>query len=341
MTPISHIRARAWIQEALTAIGLSDSHANIIATALVQTSLWGIDSHGIERITHYLTRYENGTLNKRPQFKFTKTASSTGSLDADDGHGMIVMDKAVDYALDLARESGVGVIGISNSSHCGAIGLYTRKIASHSMVGFAFTHADALVVPHGGNRAFFGTNPISIAFPTLHPEEPICMDMATSIVPWNCVINARRENKEVPLGIGVDENGLDSTDPHLLRAVKPMGEHKGYALAFLIDMLCSTLNGMNFGPNMTSMYKDLDKKRKLGSLVIALDPMRFGGRDHFKESASSIIEQIRHYGKEVLYPGEPEYKTRDTRLEQGIPFTEAMKADFNHWSRILKIDTIV
>jgi len=321
--------------------GVPAPDAEIIAGALVKTSLWGIDSHGIARITHYLTRFENGTLNKTPKLELIKTAAATGQLDGDDGHGIVIMTAATKHAIELAKEAGAGVVGVSSSSHCGAIGLYTRQITESGMVGIAFTHADALVVPHGGNKPFFGTNPISIAFPTENPEEPICVDMATSIVPWNYMMNAKREKSDVPLGLGVDKDGNDSRVADDIVAVKPMAEHKGYALAFMIDMLCGPLNGMNYGPNMTSMYRDLDKKRKLGSLVIAIDPARFGGRDTIRAVGTAIINQVRTHGDNVLFPGQPEYIKRAERLEKGIPVSDAIAADFKHWSEKLGVKPLI
>jgi ureidoglycolate dehydrogenase (NAD+) len=326
-----------WSIDAFVKIGVPENDAETIAKALIKTSLWGIDSHGIARVTHYLARFENGTLNKCPSLSFTKTAAGTGQLDGDDGHGIVVMTTASNYAIELAKEAGVGVVGVHNSSHCGAIGLYTRQITDIGMVGMAFTHADALVVPYGGVKPFFGTNPISIAFPTESNDEPVCLDMATSIVPWNYMMNAKREKIKVPKGLGVDKNGDDSENAEDIVAVKPMADHKGYALAFLIDMLCGPLNGMNYGPNMTSMYRDIDKKRKLGSLVIAIDPLRFGGKNTVRMVSTALINQLKTHGENVFFPGQPEYISKQKRQESGIPISALIAEDFNKWSDKLGI----
>lgn len=338
---INYLNIQKWSVDAFMKSGISYEHALVISKSLVDTSLWGIDSHGVARITHYLGRLENGTINKTPNLNLIRTAAATAQLDGDDGHGIVIMTNATMHAIEIAKESGVGVVGVHNSSHCGAIGLYTRQITEAGMVGMAFTHADALVVPHGGNKPFFGTNPISIAFPTENNDEPICLDMATSIVPWNYMMNAKREKSKVPFGLGVDKHGNDSENPEDIIAVKPMAEHKGYALAFLIDMLCGPLNGMNFGPNMTSMYKDLNKKRKLGSLILAIDPARFGGKDNIRMVGTAIIDQVREHGKNVLFPGQPEYICKKTRLENGIPLTQAIIDDFQKWSIKLDINSLI
>jgi ureidoglycolate dehydrogenase (NAD+) len=338
---VDHKRMRQWGTEMFVKIGVPKAEAEIIANALTNTSLWGIDSHGVARITHYLFRFENGTINKTPNLKLERTAAATGSLNGDDGHGIVIMTNATKHAIEIAKESGTGVVGVYNSSHCGAIGLYTRQITAAGMVGIAFTHADALVVPQGGKKPFFGTNPISIAFPTENNAEPICLDMATSIVPWNYMMNAKRERSKVPSGLGVDKDGNDATDPADIVAVKPMAEHKGYALAFLIDMLCGPLNGMNYGPNMTSMYRDLDKKRKLGSLVIAIDPARFGGKDTIRQVGTAIINQVKTHGDNVLFPGQPEYISRRKREATGIPLSESILEDFKKWSDKLGVASLL
>jgi ureidoglycolate dehydrogenase (NAD+) len=334
---IKNSETERWAIEIFEASGLERAQSQIIAKSLVQTSLWGIDSHGISRIGHYLTRFETGSIAKNPKISFTQTGAATGMLDGGDGHGIVLLTQATNHAIELAKFSGTGVVGVSNSSHCGAIGLYTRQITQAGMIGIAFTHSDALVVPHGGNKAFFGTNPISIAFPTEIEEEPLCLDMATSIVPWNYIMNAKREKAEVPLGFGVNEHGEDTVQSAEIVAVKPTSFHKGYALAFLIDMLCGPLNGMKFGPHLTPMYQNLDEKRGLGSLVIAIDPERFAGLDFVKAACSAAIEQVKLQGKAILFPGEPEYQSARIRKTEGIPVTETLVAEFEAWSKKLNI----
>jgi len=334
---LDHKKVFEWSVMAFEKIGVPAKDAFTIANALTETSLWGIDSHGIARVTHYLTRLQNGTINKTPKLRLERTAAATARLDGDDGHGIVIMTYATEKAIDMAKEAGTGVVGVFNSSHCGAIGLYTRQIAKAGMIGFCFTHADALVVPAGGKRPFFGTNPLSIAFPANNNEEPVCLDMATSIVPWNYIMNAKREKKNVPFGLGVDEYGDECQDSEKIVAVKPLADYKGYALAFMIDLLCGPLNKMNYGPNMTSMYKHLDRKRKLGSLVFAIDPERFGGLQYVKDAAMAMISQVKTHGDNVMFPGEPEYQKKKYRLQHGLPFTDALLAEFNLWAMNLNI----
>lgn len=328
---------QTWVSAAFLAAGMSEPDAAKSAALLVQTSLWGIDSHGVARVPHYLNRLTRGSIVARPKLAFRSTGAATGDVDGGDGLGFVVCDFAMSQAIDCARASGAGIVGVRNSSHCGAIGLYTRQAAAQGMIGIAFTHSDSFVVPHGGTQAFFGTNPISIAIPTPDPARPLCLDMATSVVPLNRVMNARRENQPMAPGLGVDHAGQDTTDPHAIVALKPMAAHKGYALAFLIDLLCGPLNGMTFGPHLNKMYDELDAPRRLGSLMIAFDPARFFGGAGLALAAAAAMHEVKRQGDAVLFPGEPEYRSEAARTRAGIPIEPGLWNEFAEWSRRLAL----
>ena len=327
---------REWVRALFRAAGVPATDASAAAAMLVQTSLWGIDSHGIARVPHYLNRLSRGSIAAKPKLSFERTAVGTGTVDGGHGLGFIVSQYAMSRALELATESGIGAVGITNSSHCGAIGLYARQATAAGMIGIAFTHSDSFAVPFGGKEKFFGTNPIAIAIPSTDPERPFCVDMATSIIPWNRIANAKRENRPIGSGLAVDADGHDTTDPHQVAGVKPMGEHKGYALAFAIDMLCGPLNGMAYGPHVTPMYTELDKHRRLGSLMIAIDPRRFaGGATLFATVAAAMTEVRQQPG--VQSPGDPEYRCAEERTRTGIPLEPGLRAEYVEWSERLGV----
>jgi len=340
MTTLRHLPAPAlleWGTAALAAAGVPPEDAAQTTRMLVQTSLWGIDSHGVARLPHYLNRITQGSIAVRPELAFKRTAAGTGQVDGGHGLGFVVCEFAMRHAIGLSGEAGVGAVGVANSSHCGAIGLYTRQAARAGMIGVGFTHSDSFVTPHGGTKAFFGTNPISIAIPGTDPERPFCVDMATSIVPWNRIMNARREGVSVPVGLGVDAEGRDSTDPARITAVKPMAAHKGYALAFAIDMLCGPLNGMTYGPHLTKMYEQLDQRRRLGSFFLAIDPARFAGGAVLAGVLVAAIAEAKAQKEGVLAPGDPEYLTAETRTRSGIPVEPGLWAEIADWSGRLRI----
>jgi len=341
-TRVPHTRLTKWAVACLQAVGCSEADAQLVGGSLVQTSLWGVDSHGILRLTHYLRRLTLGSIDAKAEPMVKRTGPVTAQLDGMDGLGIIHAMRAMEVAMEMARANGVGVVGVSDSSHCGAMGLYTRTAARAKLIGIAMTHSSSVVAPHGGKAKFFGTNPLSIAFPRTQGE-PICLDMATAQVAWNKVLNARIENVPLEPGLTLDAKGEPTTDPHKAEALIPLGGetygYKGYGLAFMIELLCGMLNGMTYGPHVTKMYEELDKPRKLGHLLIAIDPKRFAGAATMEGTAEMMINELRGEG-DILFPGEPELLEEQRRRSDGIPIEPAALADMNAWSEKLGLQPL-
>jgi ureidoglycolate dehydrogenase (NAD+) len=339
MKRVSRERLSAWALSCLEKVGVPPPEARLVADSLVQTSVWGIDSHGVLRLTHYLNRLTIGSISAAAAPVVMRTGPATAQVHGQDGLGIVHATLGMEVAIEMAQESGVGVVGVGHSSHCGAMGLYTRMAAKEHLVGIAMTHSSSVVVPHGGKEKYFGTNPISIAFPR-QGAEAVCLDMATSQVAWNKVLNARIEGHELEPGVAVDAAGNPTTDPHQASAGVPLGGptygYKGYGLAFMIDMLCGAMNGMTFGRHINNMYEELDKPRKIGHLLIAIDPARFAGAATLEGSVDAVVKDLKTCG-EILFPGEPELREERERLARGIPIDDAAFADMNAWSNKLGV----
>ena len=340
-----HVAAEAlanWVAGCLAAVGMSGADADLVARSLVQTSLWGIDSHGVARLPHYLGRLAGGSIEPKPKLRVRRTGPCTAQLDGGHGHGIVVCHRAMEEAINLARENGLGAVGVGHSSHCGAVGLYGRQATREGLVALAFTHSDAFVAPHGGCAKFQGTNPICLAIPTHDPRRPICLDMATSAVPWNRVMNARRENRPLEPGWALDAEGRPTTDPHAVACLLPLAGYKGYGLAFLIDLFCGPLNGMPFGPHIPPMYGEYKERRRLGSFMMAIDPHRFAGGSTLAETASRMAAEARRQPRsdaatEILVPGDPEYRCEQGRTRTGIPVESGLWKEMEQWSGRLGI----
>ena len=333
-----------WATTALRSLGVPRRDAATIARSLVQTSLWGVDSHGIARLGHYFARLKAGSITARPRIHVGRTGPCTAQIDGDHGHGIVVCHRATDTAINLARKNGLAAVGVANSSHCGAMAVYGRKIAAAGLVGIVFTHSDAFVAPHGGTKKFLGTNPICITIPTRNPDEPLCLDMATSAVPFNRVMNCRRENRPLQPGWALDARGRPTIDPHAVACLLPLAGHKGYALAFMIDLLCGPLNGMPFGPHIPPMYTALSRRRHLGSFFIAIDPARFAGGSGLPAAATRMAREARAQSRAgadrpVLAPGDPELACARQRARDGIPIEPGLRDELTRWSRRLGVPT--
>lgn len=334
-TPVPAGALRDWAARCFAGAGMTDADAALLAASLVQTSLWGIDSHGVALLPHYLDRLANGTIRARPALALQRTGPATALLEADQGHGIVVAHRAMDEAVGLARTQGVGAVGVRNASHCGAIGLYTRAAARAGCVGLAFTHANSVAVPHGGKRAFLGTNPVSFAFPR-EGGEPVCLDMATTSIPWNRVRNARREGHPLPPDVAVDDRGEPTADPNAAAAVVPLGGseygHKGYALALVVDLLCGPLLGNPYGPHIPPMFEALDAPRRLGAFFIALDPERFAGGAAFAAQVQALARELAAEPGAPKMPGDPETAVAARRAQAGIPIEPGLAEQFRTWS---------
>lgn len=332
----------------LQAVGVPDDQAHLVSSILVDTSLRGVDSHGIARLPHYIHRIQHGSINPRPTIRCQHLGQAVAILDGDHGLGHIVMHHAAREATILAREAGAGWVAVKNSSHCGALAPYGLQITEEGMIGIAFSHVDPLVVPHGSKEPFCGTNPICVAVPRFaerngDQQEPLCLDMATSRVPWNTIVNAAKEGVSIPAGWGVDEQGDDTEDPLSVAALYPFGEHKGSGLGLVIDILCSLLSEAPYGPDIPKMYGDLSERRRLGGLVGAIHIGHFLPVEQFCSRLSAMLARWNSLAPidpaaPVRFPGEPEQLIRAERLKHGIPVGLNLLDEFQSLADELGLD---
>ncbi len=318
-----------FVVDLLNAVGVPKDDAAIVADCLLTANLSGIDTHGVVRLAHYVRRLENGTIKAHPQLNFTQTAPSIGIMNGGDGLGHVVAYHATSHAMELAAEAGTGIVSIGNSSHFGMAGFYTLRMVSEGYVGMSMTATDAFLVPFGARKAFFGTNPICFGFPT--DGIPIVLDMATSSIPYGKIALAAVEGKSIPDTWALDADGNPTTDPAAVAGLHPVAGPKGSGLAMVIDIFCSLLAGMPWGPHINKMYGEMDAPRHLGNFVMAIDTKRFMPLDIFKRNLDEMVSEFTALDPaagfdRVYYPGEIEGLRREQRRTEGIP-VEAGLAD--------------
>lgn len=319
---------RSLVSRKLTGAGLNQPDAHIVADVLVHADLRGVRSHGVIRTEHYVTRLGAGSLNKNPKLGFERVRAGAGMLDADDGMGHPACLEAMDKACDLAKESGIAMVGVYNGSHCGALSYFMLHAVSKHMIGIGVTHTDKCVAPFGGSKAFFGTNPIAFGFPAKN-HDPVILDMATSNTAFGKILHARETNTAIPADWGIDADGHPTTDPHKVVAMTPFGGHKGYGIGLVIDVLTGVLMGAEYGPHITLMYGDYDKPRKLASTMIAIDPETYAGLDRFCAKMDAMIDDLHAQPPapgfdSVLVPGEIEWRNERRNRENGVPVLKSL-----------------
>lgn len=312
--------------------GIPKDTATPLVRGLLETSLRGVDSHGIRLLPHYLRAAASGRVNPRALLTFRKTGSATGILDAGHGFGIPAGLRAMEMAMKLGATSGVGVVAVINSSHFGAAAIYALHAARSNMIGFACTHSDSLVFPYGGAKVFLGTNPVCFAAPCAGGR-PFVFDMATSHISWNKLREMKAHGARLEPGMAADQGGVGCTDSSLAAGLLPSGGYKGYGLALVVELLCSTITGMPAGPSIARMFPLDGRRRKLGHFFVALDISRFTRVRQFKMRLRSLLEALRSVPvapghKCVQVAGDPEWATYDVRSRSGIPISTNEASDF-------------
>jgi ureidoglycolate dehydrogenase (NAD+) len=313
-------------------LGVNDASITHLVTSVIETSLRGTDSHGINLFPHYVNAINSGRINKNPAFKFERISKTTAVLNADHAVGHHSGAVAMHECIEKAKAQGMGAVAVKNSTHFGAAAYFGLMAAHEDCIGFAFTNADALVKASNAKEAFFGTNPVCFTAP-LTDEGPLCLDMATSMVSWNKVNNYRSADKPLPENWAFDEEGHMTTDPHRARTLFPAGDYKGYGLGMMVDILCSVLSGSLTSKDIAPMYtSDIRERRGISHFFMAIDIKKFVEPGIFKSKLSSMVERIRNLERltdeDVLAPGDPEKRSRVIRLKQGIPIDDKKHQEF-------------
>ena len=329
-------RLSAFSAAILADAGADEPTASDATRAMLHASLHGIDSHGIRLLPHYRAAISGGRLNGRPDMVFTKTRAGTGMLDANHAHGARAMYAAASHAADLAREAGIGAVGIRNSSHFGAAGAYALDLASKGLGGIVFGNSDSLVRLHDGATRFHGTNPIAVSFPA--DDNPWLLDMATSAIPWNRVQLYRSLGENLPVGIASNAVGMDETDPHKAEMLAPLGGafgFKGAGLGGVAEIFSAVMTGMRISPDLMSMDDpDMSTPRELGAFIIALDPKAFLAAEIFSAGMRHYLASLRgsprREGARVMAPGDREWDEAARRRIDGIPVDPATRRAFDN-----------
>jgi LDH2 family malate/lactate/ureidoglycolate dehydrogenase len=323
------------VEEALRSAGADEPSARAAVKALMHASMLGVDSHGVRLVVHYDRVLRGGRVNGHPKLERRRTGAATGVVDGDDGLGHRVGYEAMEFAIELARESGVGAVGAIRSSHFGAAGSYARVAAEAGMVGFATTNSDSAVTLFGGAQAFHGTNPLAFAAPTAG-ERPWLFDMATSSIPFNRVFLFRSLGLPLPEGVAADASGMTTRDATEARMLVPLGgddfSFKGAGLAGLATVFSAVLQGTTLDHDFIHMTEgDMATPRNMGHFFLALDPARFAGLDVFVTAMTRYLDALRSIpgrsGDHPLAPGDREWNVERERGRSGVP-VDPDTADF-------------
>ncbi len=306
-------------------VGVPPEDAQLGADVLVLADLRGVDSHGVSNMLRsYLGGYQRGEINPRPNISIVRETASTASLDSDRGLGTIVTPKAMDIAIEKARQSGVGMVTVGNSRHLGMASYHAMLALEHDMIGVCMTSAPPRMVPTFGAEPRLGTNPIAVAVPARN-EPPFVYDAATSSVAQNKIEIARRLGADLEPGWLAADDGTPIMEEgpvpetyNLLPmgATRELGSHKGYGLACVVDIFAGVLTGFGYGA--------VPGRPNFGHYVAAYNISGFDDPDHFKDEMDGWLQMMKTTKPapghdRVLVAGQPEAEMEAVRRKEGIP----------------------
>jgi ureidoglycolate dehydrogenase (NAD+) len=322
--------ARSLSRVALTQAGLPAADAEMVADALVDTSLRGIDTHGLRLLPQYLDELATGVANAEARIRVIQDRGAGLLIDADGALGVLAGLAAARTAAERARQFGVAAVGIRNSNHFGAASVYTRRLARDGLVGMAVTSAASRVAPHGGVEPLFGTNPISVAAGGEGDE--FALDMATSQVCFGEIKHRRAQRRPLDSGWVTDADGRPTTKPDEAYALSPLGGYKGQGLAMAVSLLAGVLTGAPLDWQLSQVGEGTPGQgRGVGHLLLALDPHAFTGHRNFSAGLADLLGTVRaatpaNRSQPVLAPGDPQRAHEHERWQHGIPL-DAKTAD--------------
>jgi L-2-hydroxycarboxylate dehydrogenase (NAD+) len=342
-----HFSARATsslISDAMRVVGLPSADAVKVAELMTEADLTGADGHGIFRLPQYVRRLKAGGFNPHPRIDLRKSAPATAVVDGDNGMGHLVMNRAAEAAIAMARENGVSWVGVRRSNHAGPAGLYAEMPVPHGMIGVyaAVANANHMAV-WGGTEHLLGTNPLAIGVPT--GEGPMVLDMATTVVSYGTVKKYALQGLQMPEGWFVDaKTGEPLTDPKRSAegVLLPIGGYKGSGLAIMLGLLGGVLNGAAFGRDVVDFNADDASETNTGHFIVAVDIARFSPLATFTAEVDRHLNDLRHSkrlpGVDVIrLPGERRRQCKLERERDGVPLPEALIAQLDKLAADLNV----
>ena len=339
MWKVSPTRLEDTCTELLRAAGASADDARLVAAHLVDNDVIGHRSHGVLRLWDYMEWVRQGELIPDARPEVVAETPTTAQVDGNWALGQVVATFATDLAIEKARTAGVSVVTVRRANHIGRLGRYAEQVADAELVAMIFANGGG----HGINQApFRGTerklcsNPLAISVPS-SLAGPFLLDMATSVAAEGKVRMYRAQGTSTPSGWIIDSDGNPSTDPEDFAAggaLLPVGRaegHKGYALAFMVELLGGIMSGGGTSSEPGRSFSN-------DSMIVVLDPQRFVPIAELKERSQRLTEHLKgtrlaDESRPVLYPGEVEAETRTANRDRDIELPEPVLQQFRKMLR--------
>lgn len=339
-------------KDAFQKFGFTEEESSIITDVLLMSDQYGIESHGMQRLTRYHKGIESGMIKVKavPETVFETPVSAV--IDGHDGMGQLIGYKAMQTAVEKAKKSGMAVVTVRNSNHYGIAGYYAKMACDRGLIGLSFTNSEAIMVPTNAKKAMLGSNPIAIAVPA--KPYPFFFDASTTVVTRGKLEMYRKAEKPLPDGWALDKNGNPSNDADdVLKnivnkaggGIMPLGEneevtgsHKGYGYGMICEIFTSVLS-----QGLTSNHTHTGDKGGTCHGFIAIDPAVFGEPEMILEHFSAFLQELREApkadGRDRIYThGEKEILALERVKTEGVAVDIKTLMEMRQMSEYLKMD---
>ena len=311
--------------------GLSNDHALISSNALINAELVGAYGHGLSRLKMYCNRISKNLINPRPKIKIKKISQSISHIDADNSIGFVAADIAIKQAIQNAKKTGIGLVGVKKSGHYGLSGYYAEQAVKKNLVTMIYTNAPPAVAPHGALKSLFGTNPICFGAPTGF-KIPFILDTSMSMINRGKIRVAARNNQKIPEGVALDKFGKPTTDANkaLYGVQLPIAGFRGSGLAWMVDILSGVLTGGNHAGRVKDPFEDFTGPQNIGHLFITFKTNLFV--NNYSTRIRDNIKRVKKLPKikgvkEIMYPGQNKYKRFKMNQKKEIKISAYIKKD--------------
>ena len=336
---------RSFMTDAFCACGLPPADAAIVAGAMLDADLSGADAHGVFRLPGYVRTLKRGHINPRANIRVIERAPATALVDGDNGMGHLVVTYAAKLAVELARDAGIGWVGMRRSNHSGAGSTYAAIPLEHDMVGiYSAVSGSNFMAPWGGAEPLLGTNPIAVAIPA-GKEAPVVLDIATSVASNGAIRTYASEGRPLPEGWVISRaDGKPITDGKRLDEglFVPLGGYKGSGLAIVLGLLGGPLNRAAFGRDVKDVTAEQVRETNTGHFVVALDVARFVPLDVFTAEIDRHVRDLASSKKlpgveEIRIPGQGRRERRADRQKDGVPLSATLVKQLDEVAKSLAI----
>ena len=289
--------------------GCNKSNASALANTITKAEEDGSSSHGLFRVPGYVASLQSGKVNGNASPKLEKTTPVILKCNADNGFASTAHEFALPILADAAKTNGVAVLSIKGCYHFAALWPETEYLAKQNLVGFACTAFKPSVAPAGAKEAFFGTNPISMAWPR-NGQDPVVFDMATATMAKGEVMIAARDGHTLSSGVGLDENGEPSNDPkEILKGVLlPFGGYKGSAISLMVELFAAGLTGDVFSYEAQENDNNDGGPPSGGEFIMAFNPQIIAGTN-WEKHCENFFQKLTSIDG-VRLPGSRRHKNR-------------------------------